>query len=143
MAKIEPMYITPDDVLQNQTEEFFDFEFKMVAGHPVECSYKGEKLDENLWAWLFLVREYYMKKCDKLKKVKAELKRKTEKYNSDLQSWIHSKHCYQQAIAHQTEQSNHWKYTVRAFEQLAKANEDTKKEIEKDKKQKFSIWEAE
>ena len=48
MAKIEPMYITPDDVLQNQTEEFFDFEFKMVAGHPVECSYKGEKLDENL-----------------------------------------------------------------------------------------------
>jgi len=80
-----------------------------------------------------------MKKCDKLKKVKAEMKRKTEKYNSDLQAWIHSKHCYQQAIAHQTEQSNHWKYTVRAFEQLAKANEDTKKEIEKDKKQKFSI----
>jgi hypothetical protein len=26
---------------------------------------------------------------------------------------------------------------------LAKANEDTKKEIEKDKKQKFSIWKTE
>lgn len=48
MLKTEAMYITPDDVLQNQTEEFFDFEFKMVAGQPVECSYKGEKLDENL-----------------------------------------------------------------------------------------------
>jgi hypothetical protein len=40
MLKTEAMYITPDDVLQNQTEEFFDFEFKMVAGQPVECTYK-------------------------------------------------------------------------------------------------------
>ena len=140
MGKTEAMYITPDDVLQNQTEEFFDFQFKVVAGQPVECTYKGEKVDENLGAWLFLVREYYLKKCDKLKAVKAELKRKQEKYKSDLEVWMHAKHCYQSAIAHQTEQSNHWKYTVRAFEQLAKANENTQKEIEKDKKQKFSIW---
>lgn len=141
MAKIEPMYITPEDVLKPETVDFFDFQFTVGGGIiPVECTYKWEKIDENIGAWLFLIREYYMKKCDKLKKVKAEMKRKTEKYNSDLQAWIHSKHCYQQAIAHQTEQSNHWKYTVRAFEQLAKANEDTKKEIEKDKKQKFSIW---
>ena len=50
MLKTEAMYITPEDVLQNQTEEFFDFEFKMVAGQPVECTYKGEKVDEEIGA---------------------------------------------------------------------------------------------
>lgn len=50
MAKTEALYITPEDVLQEETSDFFDFQFKVIAGQPVECTYKGEKIDEEIGA---------------------------------------------------------------------------------------------
>lgn len=41
MAKVEPMYITPEDVLKPETVDFFDFQFTVGGGIiPVECTYK-------------------------------------------------------------------------------------------------------
>lgn len=78
-------------------------------------------------------------KKEQLRKVRKLLKEKSKNYEKDKQARTHRKHCYQKAVAAHLEIANHYKRQVRAFEQLAKANEESKKELERNKRTSFSI----
>jgi len=126
MAKIEPMYITPEDVLWTEVSDFFDFQFKMVGGNAIECTYKWEKIDENIGAWLFLIREHYCKLKERNKMLKKKNENKTKAMEEQLANFQHKKHCYCKAIAQHNADKNFYKTICSAFWQLAKQNEEVK-----------------
>ena len=126
MAKIESMYITPEDVLWTEVSDFFDFQFKMVGGHAIECTYKWEKIDENIGAWLFLIREHYCKLKERNKMLKKKSENKTKAMEEQLANFEHKKHCYCKAIAQHNADKNFYKTICSAFWQLAKQNEEVK-----------------
>nr|DAK48206.1 MAG TPA: hypothetical protein [Caudoviricetes sp.] len=66
-----------------------------------------------------------------LKKEKKKLKSHITKQQADR---THRKHCYQRAIAEHQNTTNHLRRQIRAFEQLAKANEESRKELERNKR---------
>ena len=127
MGKIEPLYLTPEDVLQETTSDFFDFQFKMVWWHPIECTFKGEKVDEEIGAWLFLIKEHYCKLKERNKMLKKKNENKTKAMEEQLANFEHKKHCYCKAIAQHNADKNFYKSVVSAFGQLAKQNEEVKK----------------
>lgn len=124
MAKTEAMYITPEDVLQTETSDFFDFQFKMVGWSPIECTFKWEKVDEEIGAWLFLIKEHYCKLKERNKMLKKKSENKTKAMEEQLANFEHKKHCYCKAIAQHNADKNFYKSVVSAFWQLAKRNEE-------------------
>ena len=81
----------------------------------------------------FMNQKHLIKELGKKRKLAAK------NYEKEKADWQHKKHCYIQAIAQHQATADHYKYQVRAYEQLARQNEQVKAEIEKSKKTKFAI----
>ena len=127
MGKTEAMYITPEDVLQTETSDFFDFQFKMVGWHPIECTFKGEKVDEEIGAWLFLIKEHYCKLKERNKMLKKKNENKTKAMEEQLANFEKKKNGYLKAIEIHNEDKNFYKNICGAFWQLASNNIEMKK----------------
>lgn len=121
--------------------EFFDFQFTVENWVLLECKY-SDGINEDIILYhtiaesIFTIYEQYMKKVDKLKTYKKKIKEDEEKYH-------HKRNCYKKAIYEHQRACDHYRRTVRAFEQLAKSNEKAQREIDYDKQKNkwFSIWE--
>lgn len=139
---LESFTLNPAFLLQNIEIDFFDFQFVMNADWTLkECKFKNEVLDPAIWSSLFIIKEKYFKKIESLKKSKNKYEALKEKYQEQEKNFVHKKNCYKKAIYEHQRACDHFRWTVRAFEQLAKCNEKAQQEIEYNKqKWWFSIW---
>lgn len=133
------------ETTQNAQSEFIDFfgyqieitpewDWGKVMIWKIECFESfAQKMIE-----IYLAFEEKNEQIKILKKEKKKLKSHITKQQADR---THRKHCYQRAIAEHQNTTNHLRRQIRAFEQLAKANEESRKELERNKRKwGFSIW---
>lgn len=133
------------ETTQNSQSEFIDF-----FGYQIEITPEWDRGDVMLAGqkctdiFAEKMREIFIafqQKNEQLKKVRKLLKEKSKNFDEAQKSWTHRKHCYQRAIAEHQNTTNHLRRQIRAFEQLAKANEESRKELERNKRNwGFSIW---
>ena len=114
---------------------FFGFDFKKYLDWTFCRAYfENVPLDQKIGEKLFLIYTRFEKQKQALKNLKKV-------YTEEMQRRTHRKHCYQRAIAEHQNTTNHLRRQIRAFEQLAKANEESRKELERNKRNwGFSIW---
>ena len=70
----EIIYTTPQ-----QTLDFFNFQFDVLAGQVIACRMDWQPIDMAIWSWLFLVKQKYDEKNERLKKKDKDIWRKAEK----------------------------------------------------------------
>lgn len=139
---VETYTLNPNFLLQDIDIDFFDFKFIMNADWTLkETKFKDEVIDPAIWNSLFLIKEKYFKKVSQHKQDVEKIDVLKEKIKTDEKNYLHRKHCYQQAIYEHQRACDHFRRTVRAFEQMAKCNEKAQRELEYNKqKWWFSIW---
>lgn len=111
----EVFYTTPPAILQDQVIDFFDFQFTIGGGELKKCTYKGKKMDVAIGAGLFLVRDHYMAKTEKLKKAKEIIKSQKTARTEQLEAWKKAKTHYVDHITKAEQKLSEYKNTILAF----------------------------
>ena len=133
------------ETTQNPQSEFIDF-----FDYQIEITPQWEWGKVLFW-WLEcadsladrMIKIYiaFENKKDQLKSLRKKYKALVAHTAKQQEDRTHRKHCYQRAIAEHQNTTNHLRRQIRAFEQLAKANEESRKELERNKRNwGFSIW---
>lgn len=121
------MFLTPEDILQDMPIDFFDFQFTMNAdGSMKECKYWEQVLDPCIWQSLFLIREKYMDKANRLKKRTKIFEEKQKNYLEHQEAWAKSKDHLQEHIRKSEAKLTEYKNTILAFWKLASCNSISK-----------------
>lgn len=119
MEKI--IYTTPQ-----QTLDFFNFQFDVLAGQVIACRMDWQPIDTAIWSWLFLVKQKYDEKNERLKKRTKIFEEKQKRYEEIMENTLaHNRRCkehIQKAEAKLTEYKN----TILAFGKLATCNSISK-----------------
>ena len=123
----EWMFITPEYILQDMPIDFFDFQFIMNAdGSMKECKYWEQVLDPCIWQSLFLIREKYMDKVNKMKERKKMFEEKQKNYMEHQEAWIKNRDHLQEHIRKSEAKLSEYKNVILAFWKLATCNSISK-----------------
>ena len=117
----EIIYTTP-----TTTEQFFDFEFTLLAWQLVKTTRGGEIIDSKIWESLYIVKQKYDEKNERLKKRTKEFDKKQKKYCEDLEKWIEHRNHLQEHIRKAETKLCEYKNTILAFGKLATCNSISK-----------------
>lgn len=117
----EIIYTTP-----TTTEQFFDFEFTLLAWQLVKTTRGGEIIDPKIWESLYIVKQKYDKKNTTLKLRTKTFENKQKKYCEDLEKWRKDKEHYQEHIKRAETKLCEYKNTILAFGKLATCNSISK-----------------
>lgn len=123
----EWMFLTPEYILQDMPIDFFDFQFIMNAdGTMKECKYWEQTLDPCIWQSLFLVREKYIDKSNRLKKRTKIFEEKQKNYLQQQEARIKNREHLQEHIKKSESKLCEYKNTILAFWKLATCNSISK-----------------
>lgn len=123
----EWMFLTPEYILQDMPIDFFDFQFTMNAdGSMKECKFNWEVIDPAIWSSLFIIREKYMDKVNKMKERKKMFEEKQKNYMEHQEVWIKSKDHLQEHIRKSEAKLSEYKNVILAFWKLATCNSISK-----------------
>ena len=121
------MFLTPEYILQDMPIDFFDFQFTMNAdGSMKECKFNWEVIDPAIWSSLFIIREKYMDKVNKMKERKKMFEEKQKNYMGHQEAWIKSKDHLQEHIRKSEAKLSEYKNVILAFWKLATCNSISK-----------------
>lgn len=113
----EIIYTTPAT-----TEQFFDFEFTLLAWQLVKTTRGGEIIDPKIWESLYIVKQKYDKKNTTLKLRTKTFENKQKKYCEDLEKWIEHRNHLQEHIRKAETKLCEYKNTILAFWKIASVN---------------------
>jgi len=121
----EIIYSTPVQKL-----DFFNFQFEVMDGQLLKTTMNwqgGEQvLDPCIWASLFLVKQKYDEKNERLKKRTKEFDKKQKNYCENLEKWRKDKEHLQDHIKRAETKLCEYKNTILAFGKLATCNSISK-----------------
>ena len=117
----EIIYTTPAT-----TEQFFDFEFTLLAWQLVKTTRGGEIIDPKIWESLYIVKQKYDEKNEKYKKRHKMFDKKQKKYCEDLEARSKERKHYQEHIKRAETNLCEYKNTILAFGKLATCNSISK-----------------
>ena len=117
----EIIYTTPQ-----QTLDFFNFQFDVLAGQVIACRMNWQPIDTAIWSWLFLVKQKYDEKNEKYKKRHKMFDKKQKKYCEDLEARSKERKHYQEHIKRAETKLCEYKNTILAFGKLATCNSISK-----------------
>ena len=117
----EIIYTTPAT-----TEQFFDFEFTLLAWQLVKTTRGGEIIDPKIWESLYIVKQKYDEKNEKYKKRHKMFDKKQKKYCEDLEARSKERKHYQEHIKRAETKLCEYKNTILAFGKLATCNSISK-----------------
>lgn len=117
----EIIYTTP-----TTTEQFFDFEFTLLAWQLLKTTRGGEIIDTKIWESLYIVKQKYDKKNTTLKLRTKTFENKQKKYCEDLEKRRKDKEHYQEHIKRAESKLCEYKNTILAFGKLATCNSISK-----------------
>lgn len=125
-----------------QFVDFFWFSLELYEdGSLYGVRFEAWYLSKTMAQQIFTIYTAYYKYKSRLTNFQKDFEQKKKVYTEEMQRRTHRKHCYQRAIAEHQNTTNHLRRQIRAFEQLAKANEESRKELERNKRNwGFSIW---
>lgn len=126
----EWMFLTPEYILQDMPIDFFDFQFIMNAdGSMKECKYWEQTLDPAIWQSLFIIRDKYNKKNEKMKRNRDGYNKQVEvfqykkaEYNRQKQQRAEKEKHLQDHIRRGEAKLTEYKNTILAFWKLAACN---------------------
>lgn len=123
----EWMFLTPEYILQDMPIDFFDFQFTMNAdGSMKECKLWDQILEPAIWQALWIVRDKYMDKANKMKERKKMFEEKQKNYMEHQEAWIKNKEHLQEHIQKSEAKLSEYKNVILAFWKLATCNSISK-----------------
>lgn len=119
----EWMFLTPEYILQDMPIDFFDFQFTMNAdGSMKECKFNWEVIDPAIWSSLFIIREKYMDKVNKMKERKKMFEEKQKNYMEHQEARAKNRDHLQEHIRKSEAKLSEYKNVILAFWKLATCN---------------------
>ena len=123
----EWMFLTPEYILQDMPIDFFDFQFTMNAdGTMKECKYWDQILEPAIWQALWIVRDKYMDKANRLKKRTKIFDEKQKNYSEQQEARAKNKDHLQEHIRKSEAKLSEYKNVILAFWKLATCNSISK-----------------
>ena len=123
----EWMFLTPEYILQDMPIDFFDFQFTMNAdGTMKECKYWDQILEPDIWQALWIVRDKYMDKANRLKKRTKIFDEKQKNYSEQQEARAKNKDHLQEHIRKSEAKLSEYKNVILAFWKLATCNSISK-----------------
>lgn len=121
------MFLTPEYILQDMPIDFFDFQFTMNAdGSMKECKYWEQILEPAIWQALWIVRDKYMDKANRLKKRTKIFDEKQKNYSEQQEARAKNKDHLQEHIRKSEAKLSEYKNVILAFWKLATCNSISK-----------------
>lgn len=121
------MFLTPEYILQDMPIDFFDFQFTMNAdGSMKECKFNWEVIDPAIWSSLFIIREKYMDKVNKMKERKKMFEEKQKNYSEQQEARAKNRDHLQEHIRKSEAKLSEYKNVILAFWKLATCNSISK-----------------
>lgn len=119
----EWIFLTPEYILQDMPVDFFDFQFIMNAdGSMKECKFNWEVLDPAIWSSLFVIREKYLNKSERLKKRTKIFEKKQKSYAEQQEARAKGRDHLQEHIRKSEAKLSEYKNVILAFWKLASCN---------------------
>ena len=119
----EWIFLTPDYILQDMPVDFFDFQFVINADWTLkECKFNWEVLDPAIWSSLFVIREKYLNKSERLKKRTKIFEKKQKSYAEQQEARAKGRDHLQEHIRKSEAKLSEYKNVILAFWKLASCN---------------------
>lgn len=123
----EWMFLTPEYILQDMPIDFFDFQFIMNAdGSMKECKLWDQILEPVIWQALWIVRDKYMDKSNRLKKRTKIFNEKQKNYSEQQEARAKGRDHLQEHIRKSEAKLSEYKNVILAFWKLATCNSISK-----------------
>ena len=123
----EWMFLTPEYILQDMPIDFFDFQFTMNAdGSMKECKLWDQILEPAIWQALWIVRDKYMDKANRLRKRTKIFNEKQKNYSEQQEARAKNKDHLQEHIRKSETKLSEYKNVILAFWKLATCNSISK-----------------
>lgn len=123
----EWMFLTPEYILQDMPIDFFDFQFTMNAdGSMKECKLWDQILEPAIWQALWIVRDKYMDKANRLKKRTKIFNEKQKNYSEQQEARAKNRDHLQEHIRKSEAKLSEYKNVILAFWKLATCNSISK-----------------
>ena len=121
------MFLTPEYILQDMPIDFFDFQFTMNAdGSMKECKLWDQILEPVIWQALWIVRDKYMDKANRLRKRTKIFNEKQKNYSEQQEAWAKNRDHLQEHIRKSEAKLSEYKNVILAFWKLATCNSISK-----------------
>lgn len=102
-----------------QVQDFFNFKFEILGGQVIKCTMDDQVLDTAIWSSLFLIKQKYDEKNEKMKKRKKMFDEHQRHYMEDLAKRIDHKERMTKHIQKAESKLTEYKNTILAFGKLA------------------------